>query len=197
MPNKGKRQAPQEPNQRQRTRVQAAAPSGLAPRGNEPWRKYRVTPDTTFMALDTEMDPERAIGARIAYCRDQLDGLSVEALSRYTKRFDRDGISRTTLARYEAGDFLPGARELRILVDALWVSPAWLLFGQWDRAGASAVANELMAALAAYVDERTGSALPGDARDSVRRTEEDRLALEVAKRQRWLFEARKPGSAGD
>ena len=86
---------------------------------SESWRKWKVKPDLVFMPTQTD-DPkadvratEAGIGKRIAYCRGQLDNLSVEAFVRYTKNFDADGISRMSIIRYEAGESLPGARELQ------------------------------------------------------------------------------------
>lgn len=84
--------------------------------------------------------PEEGIGARIrdARLRPVYD-LSVEALSRLCKEFDDQGqgITPTTLLRYEQGKVLPGARELRVLCDALDVSADWLLFGAENPMGIS------------------------------------------------------------
>ncbi|WP_413438753.1 helix-turn-helix domain-containing protein [Sulfuriferula sp. GW1] len=77
--------------------------------------------------------PEQGIAERIRLERAKVgDGLSVEDLSRVCKEFDPEakGISRAALFRYESGKILPGARELRILCDALGVSPNWLLRGK-------------------------------------------------------------------
>lgn len=75
---------------------------------------------------------EDGIRERIKEAR-QLPGndLNVEALSRLCREYDpqSQGITRTTLLRYESGVVLPGARELRILCDALGVSADWLLLG--------------------------------------------------------------------
>lgn len=76
--------------------------------------------------------PEGGIGSRIKEARlRQAYDLSIEALSRLCKDCDgeRQGITATTLLRYEQGKVLPGAREMRILCDALDVSADWLLFG--------------------------------------------------------------------
>lgn len=77
--------------------------------------------------------PENGVGERIRLKRAEIaDGLTVEDLSRVCKEFDPEGkgISRLAISRYEAGKFIPGARELRILCDALGVSPNWLLLGR-------------------------------------------------------------------
>ena len=76
--------------------------------------------------------PEEGIGARIKEARQRPDyDLSVEALSRLCREFDPQGqgITPTTLLRYEQGKVMPGARELRVLCDALDVSADKLLFG--------------------------------------------------------------------
>lgn len=73
--------------------------------------------------------PEAGIGERIKEARNRSGyDMSVEALSRMCRLCDveRQGISRTTLLRYEAGSILPGAREIRILCDALGIRPDWL-----------------------------------------------------------------------
>lgn len=76
--------------------------------------------------------PEDGIGERIKEARRRpAYDLSVEALSRLCRRSDAhgQGITSTTLLRYEQGKVLPGAREIRILCDTLDVSADWLLFG--------------------------------------------------------------------
>lgn len=84
--------------------------------------------------------PENSIGDRIRQrCKD-LDGLSIDELSDLTKTYDygdetedKKGISIPTLYRYVKGERLPGARELRLLSEALRVNPTWLLLGRdWD-----------------------------------------------------------------
>ncbi|AYH42720.1 helix-turn-helix transcriptional regulator [Azoarcus sp. DN11] len=80
-------------------------------------------------------EPERGIAERLRQRRKELD-LSVEELSVLTSKFEyasAEGISVPTLYRYEKGDRLPGARELRLLSDSLNVSPNWLILGhEWD-----------------------------------------------------------------
>lgn len=99
--------------------------------------------------------PERGIGERIKEARQRPEnGLSVEALSRMCKLSDPEGqgVSRTTLLRYESGTILPGARELRILCHALNVSPNWLLTGfEGERAPNFA---EAMVTLVRLVEDR-------------------------------------------
>lgn len=75
--------------------------------------------------------PESRFGERLKDARHQL-GLSVEALSRLCKSYDKQeakGISPPTLGRYESGDTLPGLRELRLLSEALTVPAQWLVTG--------------------------------------------------------------------
>lgn len=84
--------------------------------------------------------PELEIGERIKKRRKEL-GLSVEELAALTAWFDHEakyaegsGISSPTLYRYESGGSKPGARELRILSEALNCSPSILLLGEeWDK----------------------------------------------------------------
>lgn len=88
--------------------------------------------------------PEDGIGERIKERRKELD-LSVEELSALTARYDYEmakGVSPASIYRYEkVGEdgSLPGARELRLLCDALNVPPNWLLIGgEWDKGGEEA-----------------------------------------------------------
>lgn len=161
--------------------------------GNEPWRKWKVKPDLGYIPAQAD-DPrasELGIGKRIAYCRGQLDNLSVEALARYTKYFDSAGISKASLVRYEAGDSLPGARELRILCDALWVPPHWLLYGTVDSNSPNKAATALLDALSDFV---RGETVGGTVLDFTwaKENKEIQHAKEVEQRQRWIDEARKP-----
>ncbi len=161
---------------------------------SESWRKWKVKPDLVFMPTQTD-DPkadvratEAGIGKRIAYCRGQLDNLSVEAFVRYTKNFDADGISRMSIIRYEAGESLPGARELRILCDALWVSPSWMLTGIVDSGNNTQSALEK--ALQDFVLNTMNAGVPGGFGDLVKYEEQ----RQVEKRQKWIDEARKAKS---
>lgn len=76
--------------------------------------------------------PETGIAERIKEARQRPEnGLSIEALSRLCKMVDPvgQGIAFQTLAKYEKGIVLPGARELRILSAALDVSTDFLILG--------------------------------------------------------------------
>lgn len=100
--------------------------------------------------------PENGIGERIRLKRAELaGGLTVEDLSRICKEFDPEGqgVSRAALFRYESGKILPGARELRILCEALAVSPNWLLLGT-DRERWTETTSVMVEALDAWVRER-------------------------------------------
>lgn len=80
-----------------------------------------------------EKAPEKGIGARIKEARLRKENdLTIEALSRLCKLVDpvEQGIAQPTIVRYEKAEVLPGARELRILCDALNVSADWLIMGQ-------------------------------------------------------------------
>lgn len=65
---------------------------------------------------------EDGIGIRLKAARE-TKGLSQSDLHNKT------GLSRTVLINYEAGRHKPGARELRLLCDALEVSPNQLIYG--------------------------------------------------------------------
>lgn len=76
--------------------------------------------------------PEDLIGSRIALMRGRK-GLNHDGLAKLTKLLDQPaqaGISRTTIRGYEVGLYKPGTREIRILSQALEVSPTWLIFGE-------------------------------------------------------------------
>lgn len=83
--------------------------------------------------------PEDGIGERLKERRKALD-LSVEQLSKLTALYDycaeaeeSKGVSVAALYKYEKGERLPGARELRFLCFALNVSPNILLLGnEWS-----------------------------------------------------------------
>lgn len=62
------------------------------------------------------------IAAELAFARAKA-GLSHSELNRIT------GISRTVLIGYEAGRTKPGAKEIRLLCDALKVTPNRLIYG--------------------------------------------------------------------
>lgn len=163
---------------------------------NESWRQWKVKPDLTYIPAPVRDEAdfratEAGIAKRIAYCRGQLDNLSVEALARYTKYFDQVGVSKASIVRYEAGESLPGARELRILCGALWVSPNWMLTGIVDPENKSQ--SELEIALQNFVlkivDTDAIAGLNRGALDHMVKYEEQR---KFEQRQRWLDEARKP-----
>lgn len=65
---------------------------------------------------------EDGIGIRLKAARESK-GLSQTDLHKLT------GLSRTVLINYEACRHIPGARELRLLCDALEVSPNQLIYG--------------------------------------------------------------------
>jgi len=82
---------------------------------------------------DAQPLPEKGIGGRIKEARqNEKNNLSIEALSRLSKMIDPggQGMIPTTILRYEKGNVLPGAREIRILCDALNVTADWLVMGR-------------------------------------------------------------------
>lgn len=74
--------------------------------------------------------PEDGIGDRIRSAREGR-GLSQTALAGRTKMVDSTGkgVARTVLVGYEAGNFRPGAREIRLICQALSITPNWLILG--------------------------------------------------------------------
>lgn len=94
-----------------------------------------MTDKTKIRKPATFSPPEDEIGERIKTRRKELD-ISVDELATLTALCDLEkgaGVSRATVYAYEANDSKPGARELRMLCEALNVSPNWLLLGhEWD-----------------------------------------------------------------
>lgn len=74
--------------------------------------------------------PENSIGVRLRAAREAR-GLSQTALATRTKLIDSTGkgVARTVLVGYEAGTFRPGAREIRLICQALSITPNWLILG--------------------------------------------------------------------
>lgn len=109
--------------------------------------------ETTYKA---PTPPEDSIGERIRQKRKELD-FTVEQLAELTALYDyevedadKKGISSPTLYRYESNGSKPSAREMRILCEALNVSPNWLLLGEeWSQTieQDSRVANTLRSLL--------------------------------------------------
>lgn len=87
--------------------------------------------------------PEDGIGSRIRAARE-AKGFSQTHLADYTKEVDaaRKGVHRTVLVGYEGGQTRPGAREIRILCEALSVTPNWLIYGSDFAGGTDQTAME-------------------------------------------------------
>lgn len=171
-------------------RIKLLADISLAESHGEPWRKWTVTPTIAFLE-NPNPDPEKDIGRRIAYCRAQMDNLSVEALARYTKRFDKAGISRTTLVRYESGDNIPGGRELRILADTLDVPVRWLLLADFGSDGLALTDEDarFIEIARRWVKSISGKELPEEwVEDAIGK----QRAADRAQRQKWIDEDRRP-----
>lgn len=151
---------------------------------SEPWRKWKVKP---VLEPTLATPPESGIGKRIKYCCGQLDNLPVEALARYTRNFEEGGVSRQSLVRYVSGDTSPGARELRILCEALWVPANWLLFGVIDPAAEGSALMEIARGLRRMMREESGGEIAW-----LDRMEKQTRDQEIEKRQQWIEEARKP-----
>lgn len=109
------------------------------------------TPLTSSVGTPGYPPPEEGIGERIKKRREELR-LNYEELARLTTKCDYwgKGLSGVSLARYEKGEALPGARELRLLCESLHLPSEWLLLGvdRQDQAkGAVVLANKLVALL--------------------------------------------------
>jgi transcriptional regulator with XRE-family HTH domain len=143
------------------------------------------------MLAPADQAPESRMNERIRAARSALD-LSIEALSRLSKEYDREGngVSPASISRYESGDNLPGSRELRILCDSLDVPPLWLLYGRLDNPGENKIEQELLRVLSAYVHSKKDDFSVGDTTVSgmfkweAKRVREERLS-----------KARKPSTA--
>lgn len=74
--------------------------------------------------------PEDGIGERLKDAREARQWTQ-SVLSVRTKLADPngEGVSRTVLVGYESGKYKPGAREMRLLAEALHVTPNWILYG--------------------------------------------------------------------
>lgn len=85
--------------------------------------------------------PEDGIGSRLRAVREAR-GWSQTDVAHMTKELDphRKGVSRTVIVGYEAGNFKPGAREIRLLCETLTVTPNWLIYGS-DFAGGTEQAS--------------------------------------------------------
>jgi len=89
-----------------------------------------AVPSLSTSPLQAEDRLAREIGQRILDARNGL-GWSQQGLHAKTKLADSDrrGISRAVLSLYETGGSKPGAREIRLLCEALKITPNWLLYG--------------------------------------------------------------------
>lgn len=78
-------------------------------------------------AADTS---DAAIGRRLREARE-AKGMTQQQVSVRSKWSDPDekGVSRTAIVGYESGSSRPGTRELRILCEALHVTPNHLIYG--------------------------------------------------------------------
>lgn len=113
-------------------------------------------------------DSDLSIGERIQKSRKALE-LSAEELVLLLASYDFEavnendkGISLPTIYRYEKGEREPGAREIRLLCNALNVSADWLIFGQpWntDQAADSQLANDFRSLVKRAADDKTLNAL--------------------------------------
>jgi transcriptional regulator with XRE-family HTH domain len=99
--------------------------TGQLPSQESSWFFYMATKKKTDVAGQDESGQVDLIAFEIKKARENAD-LSILELSAKT------GISKTVLHGYERGRTKPGARELRLICQALNVSPNRLLFGLDD-----------------------------------------------------------------
>lgn len=78
--------------------------------------------DKDKKAKNTEPAIEDGIGLRIKSVREARK-LSL------TDMHNKTGLSRTVLTNYEAGRHKPGSREIKLICDALQISPNYLIYG--------------------------------------------------------------------
>ncbi len=80
--------------------------------------------------------PEDELGQRLQITRESKR-LTQGQLSEITKQIDSEkvGISRAVLSMYELGKNRPSPREIRILCEALHISPNYLIYGDDDPFG--------------------------------------------------------------
>lgn len=95
----------------------------------EPKTEEETVPTSTETEAADDA-PENTIGVRLRAAREAR-GLSQTALATRTKLADGTGkgVARTVLVGYEAGTFRPGAREIRLICQALSITPNWLILG--------------------------------------------------------------------
>ncbi len=123
--------------------------------------------------------PESRFGERLKYAREQL-GLSIEALSRLSKYEDvaDQGVSASSIARYEIGDRLPGLGEFRCLCDSLQVPPQWLIYGDIGNSGKDDVEQEVLAGLAKWIRVVSSEAHPSTIEDEMQENYKKRKRME-------------------
>ena len=136
--------------------------------------------------------PESRFGERLCYARKELDW-NIEALGRLSKDYDPEsqGVSPTSIARYESGDRLPGLGEFRILCDALAVPAQWLLFGDVGNSGNNESEQGLLAALERYIrskgeDVMLGAGMPASQYVAWHAQQNRLAAIEKAKKPKAI-----------
>jgi transcriptional regulator with XRE-family HTH domain len=142
------------------------------------------------MPAATGMPPESRFGDRVKDVRLQLD-LSVEALSRLTKRYDKadqKGISAPTLGRYEANETTPSLRELRLIAEALDVPVQWLVDGNLPEVKGGEEIQALISAMRRFVEHVNQDITVGGVRVSELTQSHQNINRAVA-----LVEARRAG----
>lgn len=82
-------------------------------------QNYMIETETN---VTENLIPDDGIGMRIKSARESKKLSQVDV-------HKKTGLSRTVLINYEAGRHKPGAKELKLICDALQVSPNFLIYG--------------------------------------------------------------------
>lgn len=93
----------------------------------------KTLPPPPKLGVLSQREPELELGDRLQRARE-AKGFTQGELAELTKRPDKDGkgLSRAVISLYEAGTNRPGPREIRLLCEALRVTPSYFIYGADD-----------------------------------------------------------------
>lgn len=88
--------------------------------------------EPTLFGVRTD-EPEQELGERLQLAREHK-GLTQAQLAELTKRADKEGkgLSRAVISLYEKNTNRPGTKEIRLLCEALRITPSYLIYGDDD-----------------------------------------------------------------
>lgn len=97
---------------------------------SDEWREANV--QTESFGVST-LEPEANLGTRLQLVRE-AKGITQGELAELTKQADKDGkgLSRAVISFYESNTNRPGPKEIRLLCEALRVTPSYLIYGHDD-----------------------------------------------------------------